>query len=300
MLFTFQTMYLGLSPFDAPWVYSVLTYMEYGEGIRYPMGGLSSINEAVAKLASKKGVVIRTECEVAAIDVNSVILANGDVVAGDVVISNADLPYTEQNLQSEQPEERRYSCSAYCMYMSYKGKLPNLLHHNIFFGPDFRANLTSIFHPPLQMPPNPAFYCCISAKTEPERAKAGYENVFVLVPCPNLDHKLTEEERNDIESYVYKRLGRASGFHPSKIEAQLVRTPEIWRDEYNLDKGSTFGLSHDFRQSVCFRPSNRSKSNPWLYYVGASTVPGNGLPMVLISAELVEKRLLEAKLLGRN
>jgi phytoene desaturase len=92
-------------------------------------------------------------------------------------------------------------------------------------------------------------------------------------------------------------FSRIPGFDETKIRGMVTRTPKDWEEEYHLDKGATFGLAHDFWQSVCFRPDNRCKTNPHLFYVGASTVPGNGLPMVLISAELVEKRLEEANLL---
>jgi phytoene desaturase len=298
MLFTFQTMYLGLSPFDAPWVYAVLTYMEYGEGIWYPMGGLSTINESIASLAAQRGAEIRTHARVETIEGNTVILTTGERIQGDAVICNNDLPFAEKTIAKSPPpkRERRYSCSAYTMYIDYEGELPELLHHNIFFGNDFKANLDGLFHSPMGVHDDPAFYCCISSKSDPGRATPGHENVFVLVPCPNDDYALTEADETKMREHVYRRLAAASGFDPSRVRGMVIRTPKTWRDEYHLDKGATFGLAHDFMQSVCFRPDNRSKVNPHLYFVGASTVPGNGLPMVLISAELVEKRLLEAKL----
>lgn len=296
MLFSFQTMYLGLSPFDAPWVYAVLTYMEYGEGIWYPMGGLSTINEKIAELAQNKGTIIRTNAEVTKIEGNRVTLANGETLEADAVICNNDLPFAEKELLKKAPpkKERRYSCSAYTLYIDYAGELPELKHHNIFFGNDFKGNLDGLFHQPMGVHDDPAFYLCISSKTDSQRAPQGHSNVFALVPCPNNDYEMKESDLEKMREHVYKRI---PGFDKSLIRGITTRTPKDWETLYHLDKGSTFGLAHDFLQSVCFRPDNRSKQNPHLYFVGASTVPGNGLPMVLISAELVEKRLQEANLI---
>lgn len=292
MLYSFQTMYLGLSPYKAPWVYGVLTYMEYGEGIWYPKGGMVEICQSVARLAEKKGAEIRLNCPVKRVSGSQVELESGEVIQAKAVICNADLPYAERALQSLPPKaKRRYSCSAYMMYMDYKGELPDLLHHNVFFGPDFQGNLEAIFDQPLHVPDEPAFYACISRRSDPAKAPEGRENLYVLVPCPNLDRPLSPEDKQKMHKHVFSRLCSASGFDPANVAAMKTYTPEDWAGDLNLDRGAAFGLSHDFWQSAFFRPGNRSRTNPSMYFVGASTVPGNGLPMVLISAELIEDRL---------
>ncbi len=294
MLFSFQTMYLGLSPTDAPWVYGTLTYMEYGEGIWYPQGGLPEISRAVARLAKDRGVEIRFQTPVSKIHASAVETESGEMIGADLIISNADMPYTQRVLQQAPPKRKlRYSCSALVMYLDYEGQLPELLHHNIFFGKDFKGNLNSLFHT-LQVPEDPAFYACISSRTEPSRAPAGHENLYLLVPCPNLDLPYTPEVEKALIDQVYERLRSEVGFDPSRVRAVAMRTPITWRDELNLEKGAAFGISHDLFQSAFMRPSNKAKEQSNLYYVGASTVPGNGLPMVLISAELVEKRLIDS------
>lgn len=291
MLFSFQTMYLGLSPFDAPWVYAVLTYMEYGEGIWYPKGGLVAINDALEKMALQRGVEFRVNTEISRVAGKQLHLACGGTEPFDAIVCNADLPYAEKKLQALPEKKRRYSCSAQMFYFDYRGELPHLEHHNVFFGTDFRGNLEQIFRAPLQVPDDPAFYVCISSKTDPGRAAQGGSNVMVLVPCPNLDRPLTAEETQKIRSHVLDRLCQSSDFDPVHIAAEASFGPQEWADRFHLDRGAAFGLSHDFLQSAFFRPGNRSRQNPDLYFVGASTVPGNGLPMVLISAELVEDRL---------
>jgi len=290
-LFCLQTMYLGLSPYAAPYVYGVLVYMEYGEGIWYPMGGMVEICRSVAKLGQSKGVEIRLSSPVKAVDGKSVTLESGEVLTADAVICNADLPYAEKNLLPvKASKERRYSCSAYMMYMDYAGELPELLHHNIVMGADFFTNLDQIFNRH-EIPDDPAFYVAISGKTDAAKNPKGRSNLYCLVPCPNLDHDFTEADAADLEAKVFAKLERHSSFRRDCVLEKRTYSPMDWAGDLNLDKGAAFGLSHDFMQSVCFRPSNKDRRHPGLYYVGASTTPGNGLPMVLIGAELVEQRL---------
>ncbi len=292
MLFSFQTMYLGLSPFDAPWVYATLAYMEYGEGIWYPKGGMVRIAETIADLATSKGADIRLSSPVKSIGDRKVHLETGEVIEADAVIANADLPYVNHNLVGYQKSKRRHSCSAFMAYIDYAGELPDLKHHNVFFGKDFKGNLDAIFHEQ-RIPEDPAFYACVSAKSDPQQAASGCSNLYLLIPCPNLDHEFGEDDGKRLLTSAFKRLSCESSFDHMHIREMKTFTPQDWRSDLNLSKGAAFGLSHDLFQSAFFRPGNKSKSNRSLYYVGASTIPGNGLPMVLISAELAEQRLKE-------
>jgi phytoene desaturase len=294
-LFSFQTMYLGLSPFDSPWVYAVLTYMEYGEGIWYPKGGLVEISNVVARLAQARGAEIRLNAPVASVEGTSVCLESGERIEVDHVVMNADLPYAERALlgRGKAEDRRRYSCSAYLLYIDYAGDLPNLEHHNVFFGNDFEDNLDAIFHR-RECPTDPAFYACVSSKTDPQRALPGHSNLFLLIPCANLDRPWSEEDATALKEVAFARLREEVGFDPSRIAEIRAYTPNDWAGELNLERGAAFGLSHDFLQSAFFRPNNRVKAHPGLTYVGASTVPGNGLPMVLISAELAQQRVEQA------
>lgn len=293
MIFSFQTMYLGLSPYDAPWVYATLAYMEYGEGIFYPEGGLSAISDVMAGLAEQRNVEIRLNAPVRTIRDKSVELESGEVLEADVVIANADMPYAQRELAAHDSSRKlRYSCSAHLMYIDYEGDLEGFEHHNVVFGQDFKANLDALFHD-LKLPVDPAFYVCISKRSDTGAAPDGHINLFVLVPVPNLNYPMTEAEVGQLEATVFERLAREGGFDPSRIRGIKRRGPNEWKNELNLERGAAFGISHDLFQSAFMRPQNRSKSNPNLYFVGASTVPGNGLPMVLISAELVERRLID-------
>jgi phytoene desaturase len=291
-LFCLQTMYLGLSPYAAPWVYGVLVYMEYGEGIWYPKGGMVEICRSVARLAEARGAEIRLNCAVTSITGSSVELADGGRIEADAVICNADLPYAKRELVPSETEKKswRHSCSAYMMYIDYVGEIPELLHHNITLGKDFQGNLDQIFDRH-EIPDDPAFYAAVSVKADAQMAAEGHLNLFILVPCPNLDHAFTDADGEVLRQRVFARLEQSTAFRASNIGEMRTFTPHDWQTELNLNRGAAFGLSHDFLQSVCFRPSNKSRTEKGLYYVGASTAPGNGLPMVLISADLVVQRL---------
>lgn len=290
MLFSFQTMYLGLSPFEAPWVYATLMYMEFGEGIWYPKGGVPAISESIAQLATQRGAEIRLESSVAAIDGKTVRLESGETIGADAILCNADLPYAEKHLLGQAEKPRKHSCSTYMIYADYAGSIPELLHHNVLFGEDFFRNLDQIFNR-RELPDHPAFYVSISGRSDPARAPQGHENLYILVPCANLDRPWTDADAAQLQDRVFTRLERETSFQRSRIKAMKEITPEDWRTDLNLNKGAAFGLSHHFNQSAYFRPGNRSRANPHLYFAGASTVPGNGMPMVLISADLAVQRM---------
>ncbi|MFN3684503.1 MAG: phytoene desaturase family protein [Fimbriimonadaceae bacterium] len=287
-LFSFQTLYLGMSPTDAPWVYAVLAFMEYGGGVWYPMGGVAGLTEALARLAEARGVRFHFETPVRAIGAGT-IEACGRTHRFDAVVCNADLPYARRHLR-QRPLRRslRHSCSAIMLYADYRGSLDGLLHHNFVFGRDYLANLDWVFHGGPAVP-DPAFYCCASSLTDPSRAAPGHHNLMLLIPCPNLDRPLSEDDCRALTDGALDRLETISAFRRGGIREQTALHPGDWRDRLNLDKGAAFGLAHDFFQSACFRPANADRDG--VVYVGASTVPGNGLPMVLISAELATERV---------
>lgn len=289
MLFSFQSMYLGLSPFQAPFVYSTLAYMEYGEGIFYPKGGLGRITDQIAELARERGASIRLESPIESVKGSAVTLSDGTREDFDAVVVNADLPYTQEKLEGQPKKSYRNSCSAHLLYLEYQGELPKLAHHNVFFGSDYEGNFEDLFGD-LRFPVDPAFYVCASCKSDASAAPTGVTNLFVLIPVPNLSYGATHDEVRATEDIVFDRLTETVGFEARRVGEIERRGPAEWESELNLHEGAAFGISADLFQSAFMRPRNKSKQ-AGVYYVGASTVPGNGLPMVLISAELVESRL---------
>lgn len=291
MLMSFQTMYLGLSPYDAPYVYAVLTYMEYGEGIWYPKGGMPEISNAILKLAEGRGAKFLLNTQITRLEDDSIVDSNGEHYPADIVICNTDLPAAGVDLLGNPPTRKKNSCSALMVYARYDGQLDSLEHHNVVFGSDFKGNLADIFASVPRLPSDPSFYACISSKSDPNRAPEGASNLYLLIPCPNLTYPYQQQDFNDLREKAFKRLSEISDFQPDRISAMQTFTPFDWQSKYGLWQGAAFGLSHIFTQSAFFRPSNRIPGRNGGYFVGASTMPGNGIPMVLISAELVEKRL---------
>jgi phytoene desaturase len=296
MLFTFQTMYLGLSPLQAPWVYGILTYMESGEGVWFPRGGMYQLVRALETLAREEGVQISTGERVEQVMVESgramgVRLASGETIKADVVVLNTDVPTAYENMlpPSKQASRKwRNSCSALVFLIGYNGKLPELLHHNVHFSGDFERNLQEIFVQKT-VPEDPSFYTCLSVRTEPSDAPEGSENLYVLVPVPNRSGQDATSMKDEVLRKVLSRLEREAGLRREGILFVHDISPADW-EAMGLWQGAAFGLSHDFFQSTCFRPSNRAPFEG-VYFVGASTVPGNGIPMVLISAELLQQRI---------
>ncbi len=308
--FTFQDMYLGLSPFDAPATYSLLQYTELAGGVWYPIGGLYQVVSHLAAIACARQVRFMFNAPVAQITVaasraTGVRLGDGTQLDADVVVANADLPYVYRSLLSEagprdQAEARRleglkYTSSAIMFYWGVDQVYPQLNTHNVFLSGNYRGSFESIFRDH-GLPGQPSFYVHAPARVDPAAAPAGHDTLFVLVPVGSLD----EARPQDWEALsqaarraVLQRLAAAGldNLEPH-LKFEICYTPRDWEGRYHLKNGAGFGLSHNFWQVGYLRPHNRHARYPNLYFVGSSTHPGTGLPIVLISARLVVERIL--------
>lgn len=309
MLFSFQSMYLGISPFDAPSVYAVVTYMESGEGIWFPMGGLHAVPQALAKLATELGVRVHYDTPVERVLVENgraagVRLKNGAEVQAGAVVANADLPFVYKNLVA--PADRpswtdakvdglAYSSSTYMLYLGVKKQYEKLLHHNVFFGAGYRNALDDIFrNGKVPAPEDLALYVNVPNRTDPSLAPEGEDAVYVLVPVPHNGAGIDWSVQGPaLRAEVFRRL-KEKGFDlEPHLTFEQALTPDDWENDFSLAKGAAFGLSHNFFQSAYFRPKNKSEDIDGLYFAGASTTPGNGIPMVIISGKLAAERVLE-------
>lgn len=302
---SFQTMYLGISPYDAPAVYGLLPFTELAHGIWYPEGGLHEIPRALARVAEDLGAAISYDAAVRRIRIEAgrttgLELEDGRRVAADVVLCNADLPWAYRHLVAPEAsrlrnaDRLRYTSSAYMLYLGTRRTYPALLHHNVFFGRDYRGSFEDLFRRH-RVPADPSFYVNVSARTDPGVAPAGRDNVYVLVPVPHQDARLDwASEGRRLREHVLTRLAACGADLRDAIEVERHVTPDDWAADLNLERGAAFGLSHDFFQVGVFRPANRDPRIPNLFFVGASTQPGTGLPMVLLSARLATERILEA------
>jgi len=304
--FTFQNMYLGLSPYDAPATYSLLQYTELAGGVWFPLGGLYRVVENLAALASAQGVQFRYNTPVKQIEIKNnratgVVLEDSSTLGADVVIANADLPYVYRELlpdraEADRLERLKYTCSAIMFYWGVDKVYPQLGMHNVFLSGDYRASFDRIFKDH-SLPDEPSFYVHAPARVDPGAAPAGEDTLFVLVPAGHLDdHAPQDWEALKLRARasVLQRLNKIGVTDlESHLKFEVSYTPHDWLTLYNLAKGSAFSLSHNFMQVGYLRPRNRHARYHNLYFVGGSTHPGTGLPMVLISARLTTERILQ-------
>lgn len=300
----YPMVFLGTSPFEAPALYSLMSHMDFNQGVFYPQNGMYTIIESLMAIGRKLGVNYNFNSPVTAIQsengvAHSIELARGDVIEADIIISNADLHFTETRLL--QPKDQTYpeaywrkkqaGPSALLMYLGVKGEIPELIHHNLLFTKDWRANFDAIFKH--KSWPTPAsIYICKPSATDASVAPNNHENMFVLVPVPAKLGTNKEELTRLADGYL-QQIAEMTGIHDliKRITVKRLVGPDDFAQDFNSWQGTALGLSHTLMQSALFRPANKSKKLQNLYYVGGNTMPGIGLPMCLIGAELIYKRL---------
>jgi phytoene desaturase len=305
--FSFHSMFLGLSPFDALAMYSLITYADLALGMWFPMGGIYSIIEDMVCLANEMGDKIRTSSPVAQIriengHVEGVTLESGEQVQADLVISNADLPYTykkliEPRFRSHYSDQRldkmQYACSGFLLYLGVDRTYPNLRHQSLYFSEDYRANLDAIFKDKT-LPEDPSFHMNIPTVTDPSLAPQGHSLIYLLAPMPNLEAQIDWDQA--APQVREKLLGHLERIVDPQIRQHIVwerqYRPTDWLNDINSTLGTAFGsLAQGFFQSSYFRPHNKSRDVAGLYFVGQGTYPGIGMPMVIISSRLVMERI---------
>ncbi|HEU4570593.1 MAG TPA: phytoene desaturase family protein [Gemmatimonadales bacterium] len=302
--FSFQSLYLGLSPYDSLAIYSLLAYTEIGGGIYYPRGGMHQLAVALARLAQARGVTIRYGADVRRLEraygrVTAVELAGGERLPADLVVANSDLPYTYDTLLGEPYpgiEEKRFSCSVVLLYLGVDRTYPHLEHHNFVVAPDMRAACAAMFEEH-RMPERPPFYVVASTRTDPAGAPPGCENLFVLVLAPSQHPDPARRIDWAVEGprVEARTLEQLEAWGLTDLRRHIVTRRLVTPDDYTADfgnlRGEAFGLAHNFTQIGWFRPHNRHRRLENLYFVGQSTHPGCGLPMVLISADVLAERM---------
>ena len=304
-LLEYHMVFLGSSPFQAPAVYSLMSHLDFRSGVYYPRRGMLELVGSMERLGRSLGVAYHFNSPVKQIvldghQATGIELVNGERIAADLVISAADIHHTETKLLP--PAARSYSekywqkrqpgPGALLVSLGIKGKLPNLQHHNLYFVNKWRENFAAIYETGT-VPEHASLYVCNPSKTDPSLAPPGHENLFVLLPLP-AGVALTPQQEAACVKKIVKILTEMTGESdlPKRIVSRLIYGPAQFGEQFNAWQYNAFGgESHLLRQSVMFRTRNRSKKVSNLYYVGAGTLPGIGLPMCLISAQLTYKRI---------
>ena len=309
MAFTFQDMYMGLSPYESPATYSLMQYTELADGLWYPMGGMYRVTEVLTGLAEKLGVrfVYNAPVEQILVDgtrATGVRLADGRVLSAGTLVANADLGYVYRSLlpdaaAADRLDRKEYGCSTIMFYWGLDQQYPQLGPHNLFLAGDYRQSFADIFKH-TGMPAEPNFYIHAPVRLDPSMAPAGHDTWYVAVPVGHLNKQAPQDWprlQAQARAFILQRLARLGLPEvASHIRTEVSFIPQDWQDRYNLPLGSTHGLSHKLTQMAYLRPHNRHSRYHNLYFVGASTHPGTGVPTVLISAGLAAQRILEETL----
>jgi phytoene desaturase len=302
--FTFQDVYMGLSPFEAPATFSFMSYSELAHGVWYPKGGMYRVVETLTDLAGQAGVEFIFNSAVERIDANAthargVLLEDGSRLDADVVVANADLPYVFQNLLPQDGmvkslSRKRFSCSVISFFWGVDKTYEALGPHTLFLADDYHENFESIDQD-LSLPANPSLYVHAPARLDPSMAPPEQDTLTAIVPVGHMSENGGQNWgalRDEARQHIFRRL-RTLGItdFESHIKFEETYTPLSWHKRYNLVKGATHGLSHTLTQMAYFRPSNRHPRYKNLYFVGASTHPGTGLPTAMVSGRLVSERI---------
>ncbi|MDQ2864806.1 MAG: phytoene desaturase family protein [Candidatus Eremiobacteraeota bacterium] len=298
--FSFQSMYLGMSPFASPELYRLLLFTELGEGIHFPLGGIGALPRALERAAVANGTTILYDTTATSLEreggaITSV-RAGDERFESDVVVINADLPYAYGALFDEPRHRSRkmeLTPSALVIYVALDRRYPDLLHHEFLMPADLRKTCADIFDAG-SVPSDPAIYIAAPSATDPAMAPQGAEALYLLVPVPNLsgvaDWTRSSEIAESVIDIVERR--RLPGLR-SRIRFYKTRTPLDFFHDLNLHRGAAFGLAHGLLQIGPMRPDNRHARFRNAYFVGASTRPATGLPLVTLGAMQSVERIVE-------
>ncbi len=320
-LLGYPAVFLGSSPARTPSMYHLMSSLDLGDRVLYPQGGFTRLIEVVASLAEKEGARLHTgatvtgirtvpgrrRASVAGVDYRA---ADGrqERLPADVVVGATDLHHLETRLLPERLRShpgrswarRSPGPGAVLGMLGVRGRLPELAHHSLFFTADWERNFGDIFGDSPRVPDPASVYVCKPSETDPTVAPEGHENLFVLVPVPadtSIGHGGDDGAGDPaVEQAVDAAVAQVASWAavPDLAERIVVRHtvgPADFAEQLNAWRGGALGLEHTLRQSAMFRPRNVSSKVDGLYYAGSSTIPGVGLPMCLISAELVVKHL---------
>jgi phytoene desaturase len=302
-LLEFPVLFLGALPQNTPALYSLMNYADLSLGTWYPMGGMQKIAQGMHALALELGVKFETKMNISGISVENKlakhIQTDTQTYDFDALVSSADYHFTEQTLLAKEHRKydekywnsRKMAPSSLIFYIGVKGKIDNLLHHNLFFDEDFQVHSKEIYTTP-KWPEKPLFYVCCPSKTDPEVAPENHENLFILMPiAPDLED--TPEIRDHYQKIILKRLKEKTGFD---VEANLIHlksyAPSNFISDYNAFKGNAYGLANTLLQTAHLKPSIRNKKVKNMFYAGQLTVPGPGVPPSIISGKLAAQQIL--------
>lgn len=304
LAFSFQSKYLGMSPFQCPSLFTILSFLEYEHGVFHPYGGCAQVSQKMAELALAMGVEIRLDEEVQELDfqgrrVVGVGTNRGRYACKGLVI-NADFSRAMQRLvpnhlrptwSDRKIARTRYSCSTSMMYLGIKGQV-DLPHHLIYFSRDYKGNLEDITRH-YRLSEDPSFYVQNACVTDPSLAPPGCSTLYVLIPVPHI-HPSGDwaPDSSQLRRQVFEQLAKVGvNDLQERIVVEHSIQPRDW-EAMEIHRGATFSMAHTLDQMLFLRPQNRFHDLEGCYLVGGSTHPGSGLPVIYSSSRISTRAIL--------
>jgi phytoene desaturase len=305
-IFSLVAFFLGATPYDTPAVYTLLTYTELvHDGYHNVRGGMYRIVEGLLDEMHRRGITVHYNTEIVDFSGTHGKLAsltdqNGNSWKADLYVINSDAAgfrhrvFRRERFTEGKLDRMKWTLAPFTMYLGVKGKIGGLEHHNYFLGDNFEEYASKIFKNSISLE-KPYYYVNVNSKFNPGMAPEGHENIFVLCPVPDLRFKPDWSDRDRLADDIITDLSARSGFDiRTNLVTRTVFDPADWGRMFNLYKGSGLGLAHDLNQVGYFRPKNKDEQFGNVFYTGASTIPGTGLPMAVISSKLVTERITGA------
>ena len=295
--------FLGRTPFDTMAIYSLLSYTEFKhDGYYNVKGGMYKIIEGLVNELEKENVPIHYQTEIVGFEekdskLQALIDQNGKKWTADSYLINSDAAWFRGNVfkrkaySEKKLDKMSWTMGYLTFYVGIKRKLPMVDHHNYYLGSNYEAYANNILQNPDTLE-KPYYYVNVLSKNNAQCAPEGCESLFFVCPVPNLYHKPNWDDKDEIVNSIISDFSDRIGVDIQKeIVTKTVYTPIEWRDRFNLHRGSGLGLSHSMGQIGYLRPRNYDEKYKNVFYVGASTAPGAGLPMAIISSKLAFERI---------
>jgi phytoene desaturase len=305
--FGFQAKYLGMSPFQCPSLFSILSFLEYEHGVWHPLGGCARVSERMAEIAESMGVKFRLGESVRSVQMSGrklkALVTDRETHTADAFVCNADFAHwithavpnqNRKRWSDESIAKKKFSCSTFMLYLGIDGVYENLPHHNIHISSDYERNLLEI-EQTHTLSEDPSFYVQNASVTDPSLAPAGHSAMYVLVPVthqhPNVDWSRESDRFRELTLDKLAAIGLDDIRDRIRVEHRI--TPADWEQKYSIYRGATFNLAHNLGQMLHRRPRNRFEEIDGLYLVGGGTHPGSGLPVIYESSRISSRLLLQ-------
>ncbi|MEY2600412.1 MAG: All-trans-zeta-carotene desaturase [Verrucomicrobiota bacterium] len=307
LAFSFQSKYLGMSPFRCPSLFSILSYLEYDYGVWHPVGGCGEVSAAMARVARRLGVDIRLSEPVEELIFDGRRVVGARTLRGryraDAVVTNADFGHAMQKLvpdamrsrwSDKQLAKKQFSCSTMMLYLGVEGSYEHMPHHTIHISKGYRRNLEEIEDLKV-LPTDPSFYVQNACVSDPSLARPGTSTIYLLVPVPHQTPHIHWPTAFPAFRRQVLKAAEMAGFEglESRIRFEKVVTPDDWEHTYSVHRGATFNLAHTLTQMLHLRPRNRFEDVDGMYLVGGGTHPGSGLPVIYEGARITAQLLCE-------